>query len=109
MIKLSISLSDQGKTALARQEITDYLTQFGMEQTGSGMVTLSFVATEDTFAKALGGADTANPGPSTRPDRTVGASGPYDEPAITIPRQLEPLIDHISVSPPARHFGDNKR
>lgn len=104
MIKFSISLSDKGQSEMARREIVDFLTNRGLEQTGGGRVTLSFVATPETFDKVFQSSMRELPDPQPRLVGTVGASAPFEEPLVKVPEELDAFVEYVSIAPPARHF-----
>ncbi len=103
MLKFAIALSALGRAEEGRQAVLSILSEFGITQTGGGLATMTFTASEEGFARAF---DAVSPMPETekRHEATVGASGPYQEPEITIPKRLEPYVEYVSVTPPARHF-----
>ncbi|MEM9046437.1 MAG: hypothetical protein AAGC81_17270 [Pseudomonadota bacterium] len=104
MIKFSISLNGRGQSEEARLQIVEFLAEHGIKRTGGGFVTLSFVAEPEAFGAVFGSALQSLPDPPPRPRGTVGASGQFEEPEITVPEELEPFVDSVSVSPSARHF-----
>lgn len=105
MIKFSISLSDRGQREEARLRIIEFLAKHGIKKTGGGLVTLSFVADPKDFDAVFGSSLHRLPFPSPRPRNTVGASGWFEELETTVPKELEPFVDSVSLSPSARHFG----
>lgn len=105
MIRFAISLSDQGQAEEARRQIVAFLAARDVQPTGGGRATLSFVATPEAFDALFGSSLRNLPDPLPRPRGAVGASGPAEEPHITIPEELEPFVDHISLPPTARRFG----
>ena len=107
MIKFSLSLSEQGQTVEARRKIVDFLSERGFEETGSGHVTLSFVAELEAFDEVFQSSLHKLSAPLPRGSETIGASAPFDEPKIKIPVELDPFIDHVSITPPARHFNND--
>ncbi len=105
MIKFSVSLNDRGQREEARRQIVEFLANHGIKKTGGGLVTLSFEAEPEAFDALFKSSSRDLPFPPPRPRGTVGASGWSEEPEMTIPKELEPFVDNVSLSPSARHFG----
>lgn len=101
MVKFALSLSALGRDEAGRQKVLDYLADFGIEQSGGGLTTLSFVASEASFAAAF----QSTVPPAKRDAHTVGASAPLHTPDIPVPQPLSAFVDHVSVAPPSRRFG----
>lgn len=106
VIRISVVLSDQGKEEAGRARVTEFLRAHALTPTGSGFATLSFVAEPDALAKAFGPEATTEP-PATRPPDAVGGGEAFAAPDIPIPAELEPYVEAISVTPPARRFGSD--
>lgn len=107
MIKCSLSLSEHGQSAEARRKIVDFLAKRGFEKTGAGHVTLSFAAAPEAFDEVFQSSTRELSDPLPRAAETTGASAPFEEPKTKIPVELEPFINHVSITPPARHFHGN--
>ncbi|MEM6666239.1 MAG: hypothetical protein AAF638_07525 [Pseudomonadota bacterium] len=107
MIRFSIILSEAGRTTEARAAIAAWMARFGIEETAGGMATLSFACAPEAYAAAFGGKQTGEPHEETlRPrDAVGGGASALNSPATPIPDDLEPFVDHISVTPAARGFG----
>ncbi len=101
MVKFALTLSDRGRNEAARREVVSYLSGFGIEHTGGGHATLSFAASDASFAAAF----RQPPAPAHRDASTIGASAPLHQSDIPVPDRLSALVDYVSVTPPARHFG----
>ena len=104
LIKFFISLSVKGQAAEARRRIVDYLAGHGIEETVSGIATLSFAASPEAFDEVFLSTTRDLSDPLPRPPETVGASGPFEGPQITVPEELEPFVEQVSIAPSARHF-----
>ncbi len=104
MIRFSLSLSELGQTEEMRSKIVDFFVARGLEKTGCGRVTLSFVAKPEDFDEVFQSCMRKLPDPLPRISETIGASAPFDKPIIKIPSELAPYIEHVSITPPARHF-----
>ncbi|MGY3437558.1 MULTISPECIES: hypothetical protein [unclassified Marinovum] len=102
MVKFVIGLTTDGTSDTARDRITDFLSRYGVEPTTSGLVTLSFTASAEAFDEVFQSATQDQPLPRTAD--AVGASGPETEPPISIPDEIAPFVDYVSVAPTARHF-----
>ncbi len=107
MLKVAISLSEAGQADKGRRLIIDYLSKHGVHQTGGGLVSLTFVAEADDFDEVFKSRTKDFPATLSRTSDSVGSSGLFEDPPIVIPDLLSPLIDYVSILPPARHF-DNE-
>ena len=105
IVKFSVVLSKEGQSGDARARVIDYLTSRGCKQTGDGRATLSFTAEPEDFDAVFNSTATEAPDPMFRHEKTVGASAPYGEPAMTTPEELEAFVEHVSIAPPAHRFG----
>lgn len=108
MIKFSLTLSDLCKATNARQQIIDYLAERGLRNTGGGLVTLSFEGEPEAFDEVFESSVRKLPDPLPRTPGTVGADAPFQDPPVTVPGDLEPLVDHVSITPPAKTFRNGK-
>lgn len=104
MVKFVIGLKTDDTSDKAREAITDYLSQYGVEPTTSGQVTLSFTASPEAFDEVFQSATQDQPAALPRTGDAVGASGYETEPPIHVPDEIAPFVDYVSVAPTARHF-----
>lgn len=107
MIKFSLSLSKKGNLETSRHQIVDFFIKHGIENTGGGRVTLSFVATQETFDEVFQSSMRELPDTMPRPVGTVGASAPFEEPMVKVPEKLDAFVEFVSIAPPAQTFFEN--
>ncbi|MEM7090968.1 MAG: hypothetical protein AAF496_15515 [Pseudomonadota bacterium] len=95
MLKFALTLSAKGRNQAGRQEIVSYLEKRGIKQTGGGLATMSFAASDEAFATVF----RTSFQQAVRSADTIGASAPVQKNEIPVPGDLMGLVDDVSVTP----------
>jgi len=104
MLKFAATLTVEGQTDTARSKVISLMSDYGIEHTGGGIATLSFIASIEAFADLFEANETLRRALQKSPESGVGAEMPDIDETISIPENLRSYVDCISITPTAKSY-----